>query len=866
MTDTKNLTPLMRQYFDIRGKYPDTILLFQVGDFYELFFDDAQKAATILGIALTQRGTYNGEPIPLCGVPLHVVDHYLSKLVRAGFKVALCDQLEQPRPGKVVERGVTQVLTPGTLTDSKLLDEKSASYLAVFFPTELSWTLLFAELLTGQLFVTILTQKTQTVLDAELQRFMPDELVVPQTKLGSSWGGLFQNQGFTVSFEHFSAVMHDAQGRDIVSTAMQWFTTQFSWQSWGEIDSFKGACTLLHNYLKRNNEQGLAQLKNLSFYRPEDYLMLDAMTQRNLELVKNTQDGSSSNTLFSVLDQAVTAMGSRMIKKWILRPLIKKEQIEERLQVVEACLQDVAFKNELRSLLSSIGDVERIVGRMAVRRAQLYDYLALLKAIGVLPGIKQLLLKKGTVTLLESIASKIQDLSGLERLLSLALNDDSTKEWLIKQGYDAELDRLRKLVEQGSHAVLAMEEMEQKKTGIGSLKIRYNQVHGYGIEVTNPNLHLVPTQYMRIQTLSNRERFTTQELKNLEHDLQRARTEITQVEKEVFERVKNEVEKSIPALKKIGYALAYVDALAGLAQTAFTQRYVRPSFNDAHELTIVDGRHPVIEMRLKSQFIPNSVDLSQESALWLITGPNMGGKSTFLRQVALITLMAHMGSFVPARSANLAIVDRIFTRIGAADNLAQGKSTFLVEMEETALICNHATKNSLVILDEVGRGTSTFDGLAIAQALVEYLSTHVQAYCLFATHYHELTALCEQYSGIKPYYAASTKKAGAEGVVLLHKIMPGIADGSFGLEVAAVADIPALVLRRAREILSDLTNVPHPAATLRPAVRTEELAVDKRQEIERMIAAELAQVDCESLTAKQALELVWRLKESLQCL
>ena len=955
-----------------------------MGDFYELFFEDAQRAATVLGIALTQRGTHQGEPIPLCGVPLHVVDHYLSKLVRAGYKVALCDQLEQPKPGKVVERGVTQVLTPGTLTDSKLLDDKSASYLAVFFPTserltrdgltnenstsessasessagessagessasesslkQASWTLLFAELLTGHLFVTT-AQTSTTILEAELQRFMPDEILVPQTKLGEPFSILFKGQGYAVSCEPFAS-------DDAVLT---WFAQQFPQASCSPMqsNSLKGALTLLYTYLKRNNERGLLQLKHLSFYRSEDYLMLDAATQRNLELVKNAHDGSSASTLFSVLDRAVTAMGSRMIKKWILRPLVKKEPIEERLQAIETFVHDHGFKNALRKLLQSVGDLERIVGRIALRRAQLYDYTALLKAVYSIPPIKNMLIQKGTslqgeplqggalqgtpvqaVALLSVIASKIQNVSSLEELLGAALNDDTNKDWLIKQGYDTELDRIRKLVEQGAQAILSLEAEEQKKTGINSLKIRYNQVHGYGIEITTANLSLVPAHYIRTQTLANRERFTTQALKNLEHDLQKARTEIAHKEKEVFERVKAYVEETVPALKKIAHALAYVDALASLAETAYVQRYVRPTFNESHEIAILNGRHPVMEIRLRSQFIPNSVDLQDESSLWLITGPNMGGKSTFLRQVALITLMAQMGSFVPASRANLSLVDRIFTRIGATDNLEAGKSTFLVEMLETALICNHATKNSLVILDEVGRGTSTYDGLAIAQAVVEYIYSHIKARCLFATHYHELTSLCETYPGIKPYHAATavsqqatasdiigspanasssnfkashkplndsridnaatsttitsntitgTSKA-LSRVVLLHKIIPGVAEGSFGLEVAALAQLPAPLIARAHEILAQITqqagrlqvnqsNTHVPLDLASSPITVQGSMLDNTPELKNYsakdlakerIIAELAQIDCETLTAKQALDLVWRLRESL---
>lgn len=909
MTDEKNLTPLMRQYFEIKNTYPDTILFFQVGDFYELFFQDAQKAAAILGIALTQRGTYKDEPIPLCGVPLHVVDHYLSKLVRAGFKIALCDQLEQPRPGKVVERGVTQVLTPGTLTDTKLLDAKSASYLAIFFPTETSWTFICAELLTGQLFVTIFTQKLTTFLDAELQRFMPDEIVVPRIKLGEQFGALFQAQGYVVSYENYGLgfaenIINCSEKTDevedqrmLIQEIQTWFSKQFhhTTVSWEQLQqkcaSFQNGMILLYTYLKRNNEQALHELKQLTFYKPEDYVLIDAVTQRNLELVKNSQDGSAANTLFSILDTAVTAMGSRMIKKWLLRPLIKKAQIEERLSAVEWFVRDHMLKSELRKILQNIGDLERIVGRIALRRAQLYDYQALLNALDAMPSIKSLLVKAdegfrakqklahiiqddqkdvqfstadhadhvAEGSLLSALALKIYDFSVLEKVLQSSLNDDGSKEWLIKQGYDTELDRLRKLIEQGSQAVLALEAQEQKTTGISSLKIKYNQVHGYGIEITNTHKALVPAHYLRIQTLANRERFTTQELKNLEHDLQRARNEINQVEKEVFDRVKMAVEQYVPALKKLSHALAYTDALASLADVAYTHNYIRPTFNDERAIRIIDGRHPVIERRLLGKFIPNTLELDDSSALWLITGPNMGGKSTFLRQNALITLMAQMGSFVPAKQADMSLVDRIFTRIGAADNMAEGKSTFLVEMEETALICNQATRQSLVILDEVGRGTSTFDGLAIAQAVVEYLYETIQARCLFATHYHELTALSERFPGIKSYFAASTKVG--DRMILLHKIKPGIADGSFGLEVAAMAQLPVPLINRAREILAEL-KIHQSSGTQQPHY-VEQPEIIPARPIENHIVAELAQLDSEALTAKRALELIWRWKESL---
>ena len=861
----EKLTPLMRQYFDVKARYPDTIVLFQVGDFYELFFDDAVKASAVLGIALTKRGLHKQEPIPLCGVPLHVLDHYLTKLVRAGFKVALCDQLEIPKPGKLVDRQVTQVLTPGTLTDSKLLDDKAASYLCVFFPTEVSWTMLCAELLTGQLFATTFTEKNTVLLDAEFSRFMSDEIVVPQTKLGTAHAQTFQGQGYAVSHEPFDQFL--------VTEARGWWEKQLGseFAALSMSDSLGGALAILYSYLKRNNEQGLMQLKQFSFYKPEDYLMLDASTIRNLELVKNMQDGSATSTLFSVLDRAVTAMGSRMLKKWLLRPLIKRERIEERLSGVELLHKDAGLRKALKEQFTSIGDLERIVGRISLKRARLYDYRALRDGLAVVPTIQGFLLQKaGHAGLLLSLAQKIDHLRDVHELLERSLSDDPAKDWLMKEGYDTELDRLRSLAQGGAQEIAKLEAHEQQRTGINSLKIRYNQVHGYGIEVTTPNLHLVPADYLRIQTLANRERFTMQQLKDLEHDLSRAQNEIAHIEKQLFENIKSQVEQHTAALKRLSFSLASIDALMSLAEIASVQGYVRPSFNDEHAFTIVDGRHPVVEMRLQQAYIPNSVSLTDDAPLWLITGPNMGGKSTFLRQVALTAHLAQMGSFVPAAQANLSIVDRIFTRVGASDNVAEGKSTFLVEMEETALVCSQATRQSLVILDEVGRGTSTFDGLAIAQAVVEYMYSTLKARCLFATHYHELTELCTHFPGIRAYHAASMRSG--EGIVLLHKILPGVADGSFGLEVAHMANLPAPIVARAREIISALSSSEvarnsgsfHSKASSYAESTQQPGAVSPSFVAAQRVVAEIEKTNLDEITPKQALDLMCQLREIIR--
>lgn len=878
-----NLTPLMRQFFEIKKKHPDTILLFQVGDFYELFFEDAQLAATFLGITLTSRGTdSNGNPIPLAGVPCHVLDQYVAKLIKGGFKVAVCDQLEAAKPGKIVERGISQVLTPGTLTDSKLMDEKSASYLCIFFPTNQNWCLLFAELLTGQLYATHVPAGSDKILEAELSRFSPDEIVIAKTKLAQSYSTHLQRLGFTLSLEEY-----EPHAFGLFDQAQAWYAQQFSIQEKAqdstllESDAFTGALSVLFGYLKRNNERSLEFIKQLFVYKPDDFLMLDAATVRNLELLKNTQDSSSAGTLFALLDHAATAMGSRTLKKWLSRPLIKKESIEQRLDAVDLFMKQKEFKDSSKVHLKNIGDLERIVGRIALRRAHIHDYRALCHGLSQFPGLAQQVLTFAHVTLMQAIGSKILDFADLHSFLTFAINEDTAKDWLIKPGFNAELDRLRSLLEHGAQAVAALEAQEQQATGINTLKIRFSGAHGYGIEVTKTNAHLVPAHYVRTQTLVNRERYTTQQLKDLEHDLMRAQKDIAEIERELFDSVKTQVEQYIPQLKRAAQAIAYLDALQALAELSYRHNYVRPTFNDTRTIEIIGGRHPVIEARLTNSFIPNDTCLNDAQSLWIITGPNMGGKSTYLRQVALIAILAQMGSFVPATSASLPLLDRIFTRIGAADNVAAGKSTFLVEMEETALICTQATQNSLVILDEVGRGTSTFDGLAIAQAVVEYIYSQVGARCLFATHYHELVQLSIQFPGIVSYYAASTKTA--DGIVLLHKVLPGVADGSFGLEVAKLAQLPEALISRADTILQLLIQSEekpqNQSAQPIQNVQKSELGhqnLQRVRELEQYIAqlemqyarsrqllSELDHVDCDQLTAKQALELVWKLKEQI---
>jgi DNA mismatch repair protein MutS len=856
------LTPLMEQYFAIKATHPETILMFQVGDFYELFFDDAKTAAQCLGIALTKRGNIGGEPIPLCGVPVHALQHYLIKLVRAGHKVAICDQLHEAVQGKVVERGVTQVLTPGTLTDSQLLDATTASYLCAFFPMQDAWGLLFAELLSAQLFGTVLPVKGHRAIDSELSRFMPDEILLPKDPLAKPFVTYFKQLGYATTVEalHADDINQRRSFDRWMVDALQPQTQTLCTQKY----PMRAALELFYHYLQRNNQRALQQFDRIQWYDPEKFLMLDAATQRNLELVKNCQDGSTRGTLFSVLNQAVTPMGSRMIKKWIMRPLLQEERIAARLDTVGLFAHNLALVEQLEPLLKQLGDLERVIGRIALDRAHLSDYLALKDALAGIPELVQLLRNHHHDQLLELVSAHILDFSLLHQLLQASLNADSSRDWIVAPLFDQELDRMRQLSMHGNEQIAQLEREEQRLTGIASLKIGFNAVQGYYIEVTKTHAQRVPERYLRQQTLANRERYITPELQRLQVAIRQALQDVATYEAAIFKRIKDDVMSKVTPLRALSQLCSQLDALFGLGRAARMYDFVRPIFNHVRDLHIEKGRHPVVQMMCAQQFIPNDTHLDDTAALWIITGPNMGGKSTYLRQVALICIMAQMGSFVPVEHANLALLDRIFTRIGAGDNLNEGKSTFLVEMEETAAICSQATEHSLVILDEVGRGTSTYDGLAIAQAVIEHIFFKVRARCLFATHYHELTHLQERIAGIASYYAASTKQA--HGITFLYRIIQGVADGSFGVQVAKLAMLPPQVVARAQEILAGLD-----AQTMRPIIPAQ-LALDQKTEVPaeqdkmakqyRVLKQRLAEIDFDNLSPKKAWDLLWELKQA----
>ena len=711
----------------------------------------------------------------------------------------------------------------------------------------------FYEMLEGTVYLTHFTYDEKK-LDAELMAFAPQEVLLEPKASGKPAGGVQLEQfckqrGFITTFTSDELTHADAQA---------WVASCTLVSNNAPLDSVdQRMLLLLGGYIKKHAPLTASTQKTVLRYQAEQYLQLDAATQKNLELVHNMHDGSSANTLFQVIDQAVTAMGSRLMKKWLVRPLLDRQALEQRLERVDYFVKNSFERNHVRSILKKMGDLERVVGRIALARAQLADYQALHAALGQLPALAQFIAVDGA------------RLARLHALLDHALQRDehtagsAGTEGKIAVGYHDELDRLRTLATQGVSAIFALEQREQRATGITTLKIRYTHVSGYALELSKAQAENAPMHYIKLQSLTNRDRFTTPELKDLEYDINRAQAASVELENQLFAQLIREVALYVPALRTVVSQVAAVDLFAAWADLAVSAQWVKPAFTAIQEIAILDGRHPVVDARLRANarggtFVANDTVMNAGSRTWIITGPNMGGKSTYLRQVALIQILAQIGCYVPARAATVPLIDRIFTRIGAGDSVAEGKSTFLVEMEETALICKHATQNSLVILDEVGRGTSTYDGLALAQAIVEYLHETSKPLCLFATHYHELCALGAQ-ADYACYHAAS--KPVGDTVVLLHKIVPGIAQGSFGIQVAISAKIPQPVIARARALLGTFQNTPHDPLAL--PVRQSFSGAAHGEPVEPPCEAWVRDIDLDAITPRQAYDMLCKFKESL---
>ncbi len=797
----------MQQYQRIRRSLPEgTLLLFRLGDFYELFFEDAQEAAQILNVALTKR---NG--MPMCGVPYHAAEGYLGRLIKAGYRVAICDQVSDPQPGKIVDRQVTQIISPGTVSDFQLLESRQNNFLAGvgrFIPSARSQSVRFGVALldvsTGEFRVSEVT--SVSALQDELARFTPSEVLVPdsdQELLRIPRASAYDSYAFEQ--EHATYLL------------MEQFRVQ-SLDGFGcsEMPAAVGAAGAVIHYLRHQLRRQTAHIQSLGIFLSDEFVALDAATQQNLELIQSK--GTAGDTsLLNALDRTVTPMGGRLLRQWLVKPLRSAKKIEQRQRLIQQFLDQPFLLNSVRETLRSIRDLERTIGRLSQGTGNARDFAALRISLEALPDLKEHLAALTKATLTEAhaddplsigLAQQIHLLPDLVERLSMALVDEPPallKEGgMFREGWDAQLDELRGASRSGKDWIAALQQREIERTGIKSLKVRFNSVFGYYIDVTRANLNAVPADYTRKQTTVNGERFVTPELKEVESRILGADERSKALEYELFLKLRDNVLEYLSQMQESARAIATIDALAGLAEVARLFGYCRPAISNERRIQIRDGRHPVLDQKLtEEKFVPNDclVD-GEENRLLLITGPNMAGKSTFIRQVALIVLMAQIGSFVPAAEAEIGIVDRIFTRVGASDDLARGQSTFMVEMNETANIVNNATDRSLIILDEIGRGTSTFDGLSIAWSVAEYLHDKVHARTLFATHYHEMTELAVVCSGVKNYNVAV--REWNDQIIFLRKIRPGAADKSYGIQVARLAGLPPDIVDRAKEILSNL--------------------------------------------------------------
>ena len=802
---------LMELYKHVKKQHGDAILLCRVGDFYEAFFEDAELIARLLEIALTARSHKNQKnpPPPMAGIPHHALDSYLYKLVKAGHKVAILEQTEDAKlardENRLVKRDVVRIVTPGTVTDPKVLEHKVNNYIVSIYFNKDTYGVAVADLSTGEFLVTELTDPSR--LWAEIHRFSPKECLFADS---------FEDEEMFERLKtEFKATLNDLPDwRFEVDTARTELLEHFQTIS---LDGFGcehlpaaiSAAGALIYYLNETQKQEVEHIISLHTYTLSDFMVLDADTQRNLELTASIRDGSTKGTLLEVLDQTVTAMGGRKMRQCLLQPLLDEKEIEERLGAVDELKTQINLQEELRDALGQMYDIERLISRISLGSVNGRDLHSLKDSLRLIPDVKAQL-QNCSSALLVSLNDTLDPLPDLIALIEHGIhpNPPATirEGGVINDGYSEELDELRQIVGQGKDWIVAMQEEERKRSGIQSLKIGFNQVFGYYIDVTNPNLNMVPEHYIRKQTLRNSERFITPELKEQEAKVLNAEDRIGTLEYELFSQIREDVSKYTEVIQKIAAALAMTDVLANFAYIASKYNYVKPTVAAVDEIVIRDGRHPVVEQLFTQEgFVPNDTILNcDDEQLHIITGPNMSGKSTYLRQTALIVLMAQIGCFVPASAAKIGLVDRIFTRVGASDNLVMGQSTFLVEMNETANILNNATRNSLVIFDEVGRGTSTFDGLSIAWAVSEYLldEKRMGAKTLFATHYHELVELASKYKRAKNYNVAVHEDG--QKVTFLRKVVPGGADQSYGIHVARLAGLPQVVITRAQQILEVL--------------------------------------------------------------
>ena len=834
------LTPMMQQYRRLRGSIPpDTLLLFRLGDFYELFFEDAKEASGLLNVALTKR---NG--VPMCGVPYHAAQTYIAKLIKAGRRVAICDQTSEPQPGKIVSRDITQIISAGTVSDLDLLEAKRANYLGAVYADGGIFGFAYADLTTGEFRLTQL-QDRQSLLD-ELARISPSELLI-----SSEQKDHFSQIDHALEYDSYAFLPEQA----IFTLCEHFKTKSLDGFGCGEMPQAVAAAGAIVHYLKHQLRRNIDHLTSLRCDAPADYVMLDAATQANLELVESR--GVRNTSLLGVLDRTITPMGGRKLRSWILQPLRNLHELERRQQTIGDLLQEPDLLAAIRTQLKSIRDIERATSRLSQASGNARDLVALKFSLQEIPQLKaelQKLIERiefgragspgAPITSEESVGlgepalpiqlqNEIHEMPALAEKLGCAVVDDPPlplKEGgIFRDGYDADLDQLRQASRDGKNWISHLQEREIAATSIKSLKVRYNSVFGYFIEVTKSNLANVPAHYTRKQTTVGGERFVTPELKEMEAKILGADERARQLEYQLFQKLREETLRELESIQQTAAAIAVLDVICALAETARLFRYCRPRLANSLKLVIKDGRHPVLDQSLvEEKFVPNDTELDGEKMrLAIVTGPNMAGKSTYIRQVALIVLMAQIGSFVPAESAEIGLVDRIFTRVGANDDIGRGQSTFMVEMNETSNIVNNATERSLVILDEIGRGTSTFDGLSIAWSVAEFLHDKIKARTLFATHYHELTKLAAQRKGVCNFNVAV--REWNDQIIFLRKIVAGGADKSYGIQVARLAGLPKEILDRAKDILAHLEDSSRATAETKPRGKKSSKAMPESQ-------------------------------------
>lgn len=874
MAKKGELSPMMKQYFDVKKDYPGVLLFFRLGDFYEMFFDDAKVASEELDLVLTGRDCGQDERAPMCGVPFHSADSYIAKLVSRGYKVAICEQVEDPATAKgIVKRDVIRIITPGTVIENGILDDGVNNYLCAICRQDNDTGICFADISTGQFHVTAIGKEdTEEKIINQLSTYAPKEILVNTGAAAFDKVQRFASDRLEVNAEVLEDHCFDFNNAtDVILQTMK----REEISSLGLGHSKVAVCALgaVISYLKKNRKTDeLEAPSEIDYFDDGEYMALDISARRNLELTRSMMTGDKKHSLLWIMDRTKTAMGKRMLRSWIEKPLINVAQITKRQNAVGALVDETMMRDEIRLALVGINDIERLMSRIAYGTANAKELRSLAATIEHLPAIKSAFADTNTA-MLRAVNNGIDLLQDVRELIDSAIVDSppfSVREGgMIRQGFNAEIDELNGIINDGASVLTAIETREKERTGIPKLRVSYNKVFGYFIEVTNSYKDMVPDTYIRKQTLTNCERYITQELKELEGKVIGAKDRVVALEYEVFNSIRQQVAGEVERIQSTAKALATLDALASLAQVAFDNNYCCPQITTDGVIDIKDGRHPVVEALLDgAPFVPNDTMLDNgDNKCTIITGPNMAGKSTYMRQTALITLLAQVGSFVPASSARISVVDAIFTRVGASDDLATGQSTFMVEMNEVSTILKNATADSLIILDEIGRGTSTFDGMSIARAVLEYVVKKIGAKTLFATHYHELTAMEGLLKGINNYSIAVKKRG--DDITFLRRIVHGGADQSFGIEVAKLAGLPAGVISRAKVILKDLeANKIDIEFKAEDAVDEEEIQEDIQYNFRTRSTDDMVEllkaIDVNTLTPIEAMQTLYDLKKKAE--